>query len=60
MNISKYLKETKDELKEVVFPGTTQTIIYTLAVIAISIIVAVMLGGVDLGLRESLAKLLAR
>lgn len=60
MNILQYLRETKAELKEVSFPGTAQTITYTIAVIAISIIVALMLGGVDLGLREVLARLLTR
>jgi len=60
MNISKYLKETKAELKEVTFPSSTQTITYTIAVIFISIIVALALGGVDFGLHEGLTKLLSR
>jgi preprotein translocase SecE subunit len=60
MNISKYLKETKAELKEVAFPSSTQTIIYTIAVIIISTIVAIILSGVDFGLREGLTKLLSR
>jgi preprotein translocase subunit SecE len=55
-----YLKETKNELKEVVFPTTSQTITYTVLVILISVLVAVTLGGVDLGLREALAKIIAR
>lgn len=60
MDILKYLKETKAELKEVVFPSTSQTITYTIIVVTISVLVAITLGGVDLGLREGLAKLLAR
>lgn len=60
MNLLKYLKETKAELKEVVFPTTSQTIIFTVIVVLISVLVAVTLGGVDLGLREGLVKLLAR
>jgi preprotein translocase subunit SecE len=55
-----YLKETKNELKEVVFPTTSQTITYTVLVILISVIVALTLGGIDLGLREVLAKIIAR
>ena len=51
-----YLKETKAELKEVVFPTTAQTITFTVLVIVISIIVAVTLGGIDIGLRALLAK----
>lgn len=59
-SIIKYLKETKAELSEVTFPTISQTIIYTIAVVAISVIVAVVLGGIDLGLREGLTKLLAK
>ena len=57
--IIKYLKETKAELKEVVFPSTSQTITYTIIVIIISVLVAVVLGGIDLGLREALSKIIA-
>lgn len=60
MKLFQYLKETKAELKEVVFPTTSQTVIYTVLVIVISIAVAVMLGGVDLGLRELLEKIVTR
>ncbi len=60
MNISKYLKEIKAELKEVKFPTTSQTIIYTIAVIAISVAVAIVLGGEDLGLRTLLRHILTR
>ncbi len=60
MNFLQYLKETKAELKEVVFPTSTQTTIYTVLVIVISIVVALALGGIDIGLRELLAKILTR
>jgi preprotein translocase subunit SecE len=55
-----YLKEVKNELKEVVFPTTSQTITYTIIVILISVIVAVTLGGIDLGLRAILEKIITR
>lgn len=60
MKFLQYLKETKAELKEVVFPTSAQTITFTILVIVISVLVAVSLGGVDLGLRELLAKILTR
>ena len=60
MKLLQYLKETKAELKEVVFPTTSQTVIYTVLVIVISVVVALFLGAVDLGLRELLAKILNR
>lgn len=58
--IIKYLKETKAELKEVVFPSTSQTITYTIIVIVISVLVALTLGGTDLALRTGLSNLLGR
>lgn len=60
MNFLNYIKETQAELKEVKFPSLSQTIVYTVAVISISILVAALLGGVDFGLREGLIKFLAR
>ncbi len=60
MNLLNYLKETKAELKEVKFPSREQTVVYTIAVITLSILVAVILGGVDFGLREALTSFLAR
>ncbi len=60
MNLFNYLKETKAELKEVTFPSMSQTILFTTAVIVISLAVAALLGAVDFGLREGLIKLLAR
>ena len=60
MNLLKYLKETKAELKEVTFPSISQTITYTIAVVVLSVIVAAALGGIDLGLKEGLTKLLNR
>lgn len=60
MNILKYLKETKAELKEVSFPSTSQTVTYTIIVVLISVAVALTLGATDLGLREALTKFLAR
>ena len=60
MDILKYLKETKAELKEVHFPSTSQTIVYTLIVVSISVLIAMTLGATDFGLREALAKILAR
>ncbi len=60
MNLFTYLKETKAELKEVRFPTVSQTITFTVLVIVISLIVAVVLGGTDFGLNKLLAFILAR
>jgi len=53
-NFIQYLKETKKELKEVVFPTSSQTVTYTLIVIVISIVVAITLGSADLALSRVL------
>jgi len=60
MNLFTYLKETKAELKEVRFPSVSQTVTFTILVIVISLVVAVVLGGADFGLNKLLAFILAR
>lgn len=45
--IVQYLKDTKGELKHVSWPTRTQTIIFTIFVIAISIFIAAFLGAFD-------------
>lgn len=42
-----FLRETKDELKKVVWPTRQEVIRLTLVVIAISLIVGLFLGGLD-------------
>lgn len=48
--IVSYIKESKDELKKVVWPSRKETIKYTILVIGISIATAIFLGAVDFGL----------
>lgn len=60
MNIFTYFKETKAELKEVTFPSVGATITYTILVVVISVTVALVLSGVDLGFKTMLTKFLAR
>lgn len=57
MNISTYLGETKSEVRHVTWPNRAQTIGFTVAVIAISLGVAALLGAFDL-VFNSLLKLL--
>ncbi|MEK7517805.1 MAG: preprotein translocase subunit SecE [Patescibacteria group bacterium] len=42
-----FLKETRDELKKVVWPGRTEVIRLTIVVIVTSLIVGILLGGLD-------------
>ena len=49
-----YVKESRAELKKVVWPTKLQTRNHTLMVIGISLAVAAFLGAVDLGLNKLL------
>jgi len=53
-----YVKESKDELKKVVWPSRKETIKYTVLVIGISFGVAFFLGALDFGLNIVLEKVI--
>lgn len=46
-SIKNYITETRHELKRVVWPSRMQTVRFTLAVIGISVVVAIYLGALD-------------
>lgn len=54
-----YFRESFEELKKVTWPTRRQTINYSLAVVALSILVAVFIGGLDYGFSEGIEKLLS-
>ncbi len=60
MKLVDYLKATKEELRQVTWPTTSQTINFTILVIIISLVVAISLGGVDFVLKTVLTKLLTK
>ena len=45
--LGNYLKESKDEMKKVVWPTRTQTTRYTIMVIGVTVVVAAFLGALD-------------
>lgn len=47
MSFSQYIKDTRVELKHVAWPTQTQTIVYTILVIGISILIALYIGFFD-------------
>ena len=57
--ISEYLKETKLELKHVIWPNRRQTIYYTLIVIVLSVVIAYLLGLFDFAFLQGLQRLIA-
>lgn len=60
MKLLQYIKETKAELKEVVFPTSSVTIVYTVLVIVLSLLVALLLSASDFGLKELLTFIVSR
>jgi len=56
--ITEYLKETKSELKHVVWPTQRQIIVYTVIVIILSTVVAAFLGVFDFIFSKILGKIL--
>ncbi|HBB49752.1 TPA: preprotein translocase subunit SecE [Candidatus Nomurabacteria bacterium] len=57
--IIEYLKETKTELKHVIWPTKSQTFYYTLIVIALSILIAYYLGVFDFIFSQILQKIIS-
>jgi len=55
---TEYLKETKSELKHVIWPSRNQTIYYTLIVIILSIVIAYYLGIFDFIFSQALQKII--
>jgi len=47
MGLVQYIKDTRGELRHVAWPTRTQTLVYTLLVIGISLLVSVYLGFFD-------------
>lgn len=58
--ISSYFRESKDELKKVVWPSRKQTINHTVLVVAISLFVAAFLGLVDLAMNYGIEKIIVK
>lgn len=49
MSIIDYFRETRVEMGQVTWPSRAQTISYTIVVVVLSLVVAGLLGGFDLG-----------
>jgi preprotein translocase SecE subunit len=59
MSLQKYLKETRYELTQTVWPTKKTVVSMAIAVILVSIIVAYILGGFDVLFKIILAKILS-
>lgn len=58
--ITEYFKETKTELRHVIWPNRSQTFYYTLIVIVLSVLVAYYLGVFDFIFSQGLEKIINR
>ncbi len=56
--VTEYVKETKTEFKHVIWPSRSQTLYYTLIVVALSVIIAYFLGLFDFIFSKGLEKVL--
>jgi preprotein translocase subunit SecE len=53
-SLPQYIRESRDELRKVVWPTRRETVNHTLLVIGISLAVAAFLGAIDFGLTKLL------
>jgi preprotein translocase SecE subunit len=47
MKITEYIKETRAEMAHVIWPSRKQAVLYSIAVILISVVIAFLLGAFD-------------
>jgi len=59
MKIIEFIKETRVEMKHVVWPTKKQTIVFTIVVIVISVLVAYTLGAFDSLFTSGLEKIIS-
>lgn len=57
--IIEYFRETKTELKHVIWPSRSQTFFYTMAVIILSVLIAYYLGIFDFLFSKGLEKVIS-
>ncbi|HCJ52852.1 MAG: preprotein translocase subunit SecE [Candidatus Kerfeldbacteria bacterium RIFCSPLOWO2_01_FULL_48_11] len=58
-NIAQYIRESRDELRKVLWPSRKETLRHTLLVIGVSLGVAIFLGIADFLLNFAVARFLA-
>jgi len=57
--ITEYFKETKMELKHVIWPTKHQTIVYSIIVVILSVLIAYILGVFDFIFLQGLEKIIS-
>jgi len=59
-SIATFLKETRNELRHVVWPSRRRTILYTIIIIVLSLLLGYLLNGFDVGFQALLSGLLVK
>lgn len=57
--LTEYFKDTKAELKHVIWPNRRQTIYYTIIVVVLSVVIAYLLGIFDFVFLQGLQKIIS-
>lgn len=60
MQLTQYIKESKQEMQKVVWPSKRETTHYTLAIILLSLGLAAFFAVVDYGLNRGLEQIIAK
>jgi preprotein translocase subunit SecE len=60
MSIASFLKETRNEMKHVVWPSRRRTIAYTVIIIVLSLVLGYLLSGFDVLFRALLANVIVK
>lgn len=56
MRLTRYIKETRGEIKNIVWPTRHDTTVHGVLVIGISIVIGALMGALDLGFQELLGR----
>jgi preprotein translocase subunit SecE len=60
MSIATFLKETRNELRHVVWPSRRRAIAYTVIIIVLSVLLGYILSGLDTGFRALLGSIIVK
>ena len=59
-SITTFLKETRNELRHVIWPSHRRAITYTIIILVLSLVLGYLLNGLDVGFRALLAPFIVK
>lgn len=57
MRLTRYIKETQSEIKNIVWPTRNDTLIHSALVIVISLVIGALMGALDVGFQELIGRI---